>query len=91
MSEWPLIQRSLVEHEALIAEAGVPELLRRTGWLKVFRSEATLANAARDAERASQYGVPSEVLDAKSIAAREPQSDRRLCRRRLFADPRIYR
>jgi D-lysine oxidase len=72
MSVLPLIQRSLVEHEALIAEAGVGELLRRTGWLKLFRTEATLAGAARDAERASQYGVPSEVLDAKSIAAREP-------------------
>ena len=72
MAELPLIQRSLVEHEALIAEAGVPELLRRTGWLKLFRSEASLANAVRDAERARQYGVPSEVLDGKSIAAREP-------------------
>ena len=72
MAVLPLIQRSLAEHEALIVEAGVGELLRRTGWLKVFRSEATLANAARDAERAGQYGVPSELLDAKSIAAREP-------------------
>jgi D-amino-acid dehydrogenase len=72
MAELPLIQRSLVEHEALIAEAGVPELLRRTGWLKLFRTEASLAKAVRDAERAKQYGVPSEVLDGKSIAAREP-------------------
>jgi D-amino-acid dehydrogenase len=72
MAELPLIQQSLAEHEALIAEAGVPELLRRTGWLKVFRSEASLAKAAKDAERASQYGVPSEILDAKSITAREP-------------------
>jgi D-amino-acid dehydrogenase len=72
MAVLPLIQKSLLEHEALIAEAGVPELLRRTGWLKLFRSEASLANAVRDAERAGQYGVPTEVLDAKSIAAREP-------------------
>jgi D-amino-acid dehydrogenase len=72
MAELPLIQRSLVEHEALIAEAGVPELLRRTGWLKLFRSEASLANAVREAERARQYGVPSEILDSKAIAAREP-------------------
>src|SRR5579863_2565670 len=63
MAEWPLIQRSLIEHEALIGEAGVPELLRRTGWIKLFRSEATLASAARDAERVKQYDVPSEILD----------------------------
>src|SRR5579864_8574165 len=72
MSVLPLIQQSLLEHEALMAEAGAEELLRRSGWLKLFRSETSLANAARDAERAAQFGVPSEVLDAKSIAAREP-------------------
>ncbi len=72
MAELPLIRRSLIEHEALIAEAGVPELLRKTGWLKLFRSDASLANAVRDAERARQYGVEGEVLDGKAIAAREP-------------------
>jgi len=72
MAELPLIQRSLVEHEALIAEAAVPELLRRTGWIKLFRSDATLASAVRDFERARPYGVDAEVLDGKAIAAREP-------------------
>ena len=72
MAELPLIRRSLIEHEALIAEAEVPELLRRTGWIKLFRSEATLANAARDFERAQHYGVAGELLDRKAIAAREP-------------------
>src|ERR1700761_1610788 len=72
MAELPLIRRSLTEHEALITEAGVPELLRRTGWLKLFRSEATLAAAARDAERVRQYDVPSEILHARAIAVREP-------------------
>lgn len=72
MAELPLIRRSLIEHEALMAEAQVPELLRRTGWIKLFRSDATLANAARDLERAKQYGVAGEVLDGKAIALREP-------------------
>lgn len=72
MAELPLIQRSLVEHEALIAEAGVPELLRRTGWLKLFRSQKSFATAVRDAERVKQYGVPSEILDSQAIAEREP-------------------
>src|SRR4249919_2156179 len=51
MAELPLIQRSLIEHEALISEANVPELLQRTGWIKLYRSNATLANAVRDLER----------------------------------------
>src|SRR5580698_9769796 len=72
MAELPLIRRSLIEHEALMAEAAVPELLRRSGWIKLFRSDATLANAVRDFERAKQYGVEGEVLDAKAIAQREP-------------------
>jgi D-lysine oxidase len=72
MAVLPLIRQSLVEHEALIAEAGVPELLRRSGWLKLFRSEASLAGAVAEADRARQYGVASEVLDAEAIARREP-------------------
>ena len=72
LAELPLIQRSLIEHEALVAQAGVPELLRRTGWLKLFRSEKSFANAVKEVERASQFGVPSEVLKPSAIAAREP-------------------
>ncbi len=72
MAALPLVRRSLIEHEALIAEANVPELLRRTGWIKLFRSDATLANAVRELERAKHYGVAGEVLDGRAIAAREP-------------------
>jgi len=34
MAVLPLIRRSLIEHELLIDEAGVPELLQRKGWIK---------------------------------------------------------
>ena len=72
MAELPLIRRSLGEHEALMMEAQVPELLRRTGWIKLFRSDATLADALRELQRARQYGVEGEVLDRNAIALREP-------------------
>ena len=72
MAVLPLIRQSLVEHEALVAEAGVPDLLRRTGWIKMFRSAATLDDALRELERAKAYGVEGEVLDQKAIAQREP-------------------
>ena len=71
-AELPLIRRSLIEHEALIAEAGVPELLRRDGWIKLYRSQATLASAVSEFERAQAYGVAGELLDQSAIAAREP-------------------
>ncbi len=72
MAALPLIQRSLVEHEVLIAEAGVPQLLRRTGWIKLFRSDATLDKGIADLDRARRYGVEGDVLDSEAIAAREP-------------------
>jgi D-amino-acid dehydrogenase len=72
MAELPLIQRSLIEHEALIEEASVPDLLRRTGWIKLFRSEATLAGALKDLKRAGEHGVTGEVLDGAAVIAREP-------------------
>ena len=72
MGVLPLIRRSLVEHEALMAEAGVPELLRKNGWIKLFRSETGLAKAIGELKRARDYGVVGEVLDAKAITQREP-------------------
>jgi D-amino-acid dehydrogenase len=72
MGVLPLIRQSLVEHEALIAEAGVPELLRKDGWIKLFRSAETMDKAMGEFERARQYGVVGDVLDPAAIAAREP-------------------
>ncbi|MGO3933176.1 FAD-binding oxidoreductase [Rhodopseudomonas pseudopalustris] len=72
MAALPLIKRSLIEHEALIAQAGVPELLRYTGWIKLFRSEASLAKALAELETARGLGVDGTVLDPAAIAAREP-------------------
>jgi D-amino-acid dehydrogenase len=72
LAELPLIRRSLAEHEALIEQAGVPQLLRKTGWIKLFRSQATLASALGDLDRARQYGVDGEILDAAGIGGHEP-------------------
>ena len=45
---------------------------KRNGWLKLFRSQATLDHAVREFERAKEYGVTGDVLDARGIAALEP-------------------
>jgi len=69
----PLIEHSLTEHEALIEEAGAPELLRRTGWIKLFRSQASLDEGVADLERAQKFaGITADVLDPAAIEAREP-------------------
>src|SRR5262249_54007184 len=60
MSGLPLIRQSLAEHEALVAEAGSSDLLKRMGWIKLFRSAATLDGALQQLERAKAYGVEGE-------------------------------
>jgi D-amino-acid dehydrogenase len=68
----PLIEHSLSEHEALIQQAGAGELLRKNGWIKLFRSEETLAAGFADAERLRGYGLHIDSLDSAGIAALEP-------------------
>lgn len=72
MAALPLITRSLVEHEALIAQAGVPELLRKTGWIKLFRSDSSFEKSLAELELVRALGVDGTVLDAAGIALREP-------------------
>ncbi len=68
----PLIQRCLIEHEALIEAARVGDLLRKTGWIKLYRSEKTMAAGVADAERLRDFGLNIDTLDAEALAEREP-------------------
>lgn len=68
----PLIENSLSEHEALMRQAGAEELLRRNGWIKLFRSEASLAAGFADAERLRGFGLQIDSLDSGGVAALEP-------------------
>jgi D-lysine oxidase len=69
---WPLFARALPEHEALIAEAGAGRYLRKTGWLKIYRSDASFADTAPERELASKLGLPHQVLDPAGVQALEP-------------------
>jgi D-amino-acid dehydrogenase len=68
----PLTEHCLAEHEALMQEAGALHLMRKTGWIKGYRSTRTLEKGVRDAERLRAYGVPFDLLDANGLAAMEP-------------------
>jgi len=68
----PLVENCLKEHEALIEMARASDLLRKTGWIKLYRSEKTLAAGIRDAERLRPFGLRIEILDAAALSAREP-------------------
>ncbi|WP_201319440.1 FAD-binding oxidoreductase, partial [Burkholderia sp. E168m30] len=45
----PLIERCIVEHDALIARAGAGELVRASGWLEAFRTPAAFERGVAEA------------------------------------------
>ena len=54
----PLFARAVAEHEALSAEAGAERYFRRTGWLKLYRSDRAFAGAgARARTRGKSFGI----------------------------------
>ena len=68
----PLFARALPEHEALIAEADARRYLRKEGWLKVYRGDASFAETAPERALATTLGLPFEVLDPDGARALEP-------------------
>ncbi len=69
---WPLISRSVAEHEALASEAGVTSELHRSGWIETFRKPGSLAKAKASVGDLAPFGVRYDVLDAASLREREP-------------------
>ena len=68
-----LIEHCVTEHEALIAEAGAGELVRRGGWLKVFRTARERDLRFAEAERwQREFGIRHRQLDARALQDMEP-------------------
>jgi D-amino-acid dehydrogenase len=68
----PLFASAVREHEVLMTEAGASHLLRRTGWLKVYRREASFAALRREFELAAEFGLPLQALYTAGARALEP-------------------
>jgi D-amino-acid dehydrogenase len=68
----PLFGRAVAEHETLMTEAGAAHLLRRTGWLKLYRSDTSFAATARERALAAEFGIPIKALDPEGTRALEP-------------------
>ncbi|MGE5639724.1 MAG: NAD(P)/FAD-dependent oxidoreductase [Clostridia bacterium] len=68
-----LIEHCVAEHESLAREAGAGTLLRRTGWLKGFRTERERDKRFAEAERwRGEFGVESSFLGSKELQEKEP-------------------
>lgn len=63
---------SLGIHMNLIEDAGAGHLLRRTGWLKLFRSEAGYNAYARERALLERTGVRQTFHDAEQLSQLEP-------------------
>lgn len=69
-----LIALSTQEHAPMIAAAGADELVKKQGWLEVYRSREGLESRAEEArDAAERFGVTYELLDAAELLQREPQ------------------
>ncbi len=68
-----LIEHCVTEHEALIAEAGAGELVRRGGWMKVFRTTRERDLRFAEAERwQREFDINHRQLDARALQEAEP-------------------
>src|ERR671923_929521 len=68
-----LIEHCVSEHEMLAAESGAGALLRRTGWMKVFRTERERDRRFAEAERWRQeFGINYRTLDTRALQELEP-------------------
>ena len=68
----PLFSRAVAEHEALMAEAGALQYLRKTGWAKIYRSQKTFAETAPELNLADELGIPYRALDPRGMLELEP-------------------
>ena len=69
----PIVTAALREHEALMGPAGILGMLRRTGYLRVYRDGQKLEAAiAKEKADRDAYGVNFEVKDAAAVKAMEP-------------------
>lgn len=68
----PLFAAAVAEHEALMEEAGARRFLRHTGWLKLYRSDASFAATARERAVADEIGAPIQIMDVEAAQALEP-------------------
>lgn len=72
--EWAsLIMRCQDAHAPMIEAAGADELIRKGGWLELYRTQKALDERVAEAqEDRGRFGVEYQVLDAAGLYAKEP-------------------
>jgi D-amino-acid dehydrogenase len=68
----PLMARAVAEHQALSGEAGAERYFRRTGWLKLYRTDRGFAAQRRELQLAKDFGIANVALNSDGARALEP-------------------
>ncbi len=67
----PLIEASVREHDALVAQSGSEKLIRSQGWIEVFRTSSAFDAAVRRLPDLQRFKLSYDILDETALRARE--------------------
>lgn len=82
----PLTTAAYPAHERLAERTGTRARLRRSGWLKLYRTEAAFAGAALERAILAEHGVALEVVDGAGLRDLEPALVRPYARAMLLPE-----
>ncbi|MCK2053062.1 FAD-binding oxidoreductase [Methylobacterium sp. 37f] len=68
----PLTSAALPEHLGLAERAGAGHLIRRCGWIKLYRTPEAFTGAALERAILARHGVAVDLLDAEAVREAEP-------------------
>ena len=84
----PIVRRALVEHEALMRDAGIMAMLRREGYLRVYRTEEGFKTNLAEAEaNKAAWSVAYEAKSAAEVAKLEPHLAAKLVGGIFYPEP----
>ncbi len=85
----PLIAQSVTEHDALIARAGLADLVHAGGWIEAFHDRPVFEREAAEAEVAArQHGLHMVPLDGAALRSRESALSDGFCGGLHWQDPK---
>ncbi len=82
----PLVARAFDSHVALAERLGARHMIRRNGWLRLYRTRAAFEGSALERAILAEHGVRAEPVDADAIRELEPHLAPRFTDGIFFAD-----
>ena len=84
----PLISRCVSEHQDLMREAGIEGMMRRTGYMRLYRDDADLkAAVAKDQQDRDKWGINFKEVTSSGVAELEPHLSEPFAGGVLMPDP----